>query len=232
MKPLISILAILVLAIFTCSCDHSENSITDTPEKTNPPETNKQDVNKKEINPVTIKTETEVAQKEPIKNPEPKKMQKRKAYEPLTDEQLRKTLTPLQYQVTKHEATERPWTNKFDKHFEEGIYVCIISGEALFSSKDKYDSGCGWPAFTKPINSNEIVSKTDFKIGYARTEVRAKTGDSHLGHVFPDGPKSKGGLRYCINSASLRFIPKDKLADEGYGEYAQLFDENVKDNPQ
>ena len=232
MKPLISILLILVLGIFTCSCDHNENSTTETPEQTNPLETEKQDVIEKEPAPASIKTETEIAQKEPIKKPEPKKMQKRKAYEPLTDEQLRKTLTPLQYQVTKHEATERPWTNKFDKHFEEGIYVCIISGEALFSSKDKYDSGCGWPAFTKPINSKEIVSTTDFKIGYARTEVRAKTGNSHLGHVFPDGPKSKGGLRYCINSASLHFIPKDKLADEGYGEYVQRFEETVKDIPQ
>ena len=232
MKPLISILLILVLGIFTCSCDHNENSTTETPEQTNPLETEKQDVIEKEPAPASIQTETEIAQKEPIKKPEPKKMQKRKAYEPLTDEQLRKTLTPLQYQVTKHEATERPWTNKFDKHFEEGIYVCIISGEALFSSKDKYDSGCGWPAFTKPINSKEIVSTTDFKIGYARTEVRAKTGNSHLGHVFPDGPKSKGGLRYCINSASLHFIPKDKLADEGYGEYVQLFEETVKDIPQ
>ena len=232
MKPLISILVILVLGIFTCSCDHSENSTTKKPEKTNPLETKKQDVIDKELAPASIKTETEVAQKEPIKKPEPKKMQKRKAYEPLTDEQLRKTLTPLQYQVTKHEATERAWTNKFDKHFEEGIYVCIISGEPLFSSKDKYDSGCGWPAFTKPINSKEIVSNTDFKIGYARTEVRAKTGNSHLGHIFPDGPKSKGGLRYCINSASLHFIPKDKLAEEGYGEYVQLFEETVKDIPQ
>ena len=157
-------------------------------------------------------------------NQEAEKMPTRKKYVPLTDEELQKTLTPIQYQVTKHEATERPWTNEFDKHFEEGIYVCIISGEPLFSSKDKYDSRCGWPAFTKPINSNEIENRTDFKIGYARTEVRAKTGDSHLGHVFNDGPPSKGGLRYCINSASLRFIPKAKLTEEGYGEFASLFD--------
>ena len=140
----------------------------------------------------------------------------------------RKKLTKLQYEVTQKEATERPWTNKFDKHFKDGIYVCIISGEPLFSSTDKYDSGCGWPAFTKPINQNEFESKTDYKMGYARTEVRAKTGNSHLGHVFSDGPKAAGGLRFCINSASLRFVPKEKLSEEGYGEYAYLFEENDK----
>ena len=158
-------------------------------------------------------------------------MPKRKPFKALSDEQLRKTLTPLQYQVTQHEATERPWVNKYDKHFEEGIYVCIISGEPLFSSKDKYDSGCGWPAFTKPINNSSIESKTDFKIGYARTEVRAKTGNSHLGHVFNDGPQEKGGLRYCINSASLHFIPKSKLVEEGYGEYLNLFTQK-EDSPE
>jgi peptide methionine sulfoxide reductase msrA/msrB len=152
-----------------------------------------------------------------------KPMPKRETYKPLSDEELRKKLTPLQYHVTKLEGTERPFTNKYDEHFEEGIYVCIISGEALFSSKDKYNSGCGWPAFTKPIDKGEIEEKTDFKIGYARTEVRAKTGNSHLGHVFNDGPKDKGGMRYCINSASLHFIPKDKLIEEGYGKYMHLF---------
>ena len=119
---------------------------------------------------------------------------------------------------------ERAFTGKYDKHYEEGIYVCIISGEALFSSKDKYDSGCGWPAFTKPIDSTEIERRVDFKIGYPRTEVRAKTGDSHLGHVFNDGPPEKGGQRYCINSASLRFVPKDKLVEEGYGQYLAMFE--------
>ena len=154
----------------------------------------------------------------------PKTEQKtRKPYVPLSDKELRKKLTKLQYEVTQNEVTERPWTNKYDKHFKEGIYVCIISGEPLFSSLDKYDSGCGWPAFTKPIDANEFTTRTDYHLGYARKEVRAKTADSHLGHVFTDGPKDKGGLRFCINSASIRFIPKEKLASEGYGEYLELF---------
>lgn len=150
----------------------------------------------------------------------------RDSYRPLSDKELKKKLTKLQYEVTQNEATERPWTNKYDKHFKEGIYVCIISGEPLFSSLDKYDSGCGWPAFTKPINADEFTTRTDYKMGYPRKEVRAKTADSHLGHVFNDGPREKGGLRFCINSASLRFIPKEKLAAEGYGEYLALFEKN------
>ena len=159
--------------------------------------------NKEDSSEITEKNVETKVESEDSKtaNQEAEKMPTRKKYVPLTDEELQKTLTPIQYQVTKHEATERPWTNEFDKHFEEGIYVCIISGEPLFSSKDKYDSGCGWPAFTKPIDSNEIENKTDFKIGYARTEVRAKTGDSHLGHVFNDGPPTKGCLLYTSDAA-------------------------------
>jgi len=212
-------LIITVSGILLSSCEQKYQSNNTTDQTNTPVETIEKNIETVKEIQTPIKDSKDVTDQKITE-----KMPARKKYQPLSDEELRKTLTPLQYQVTKHEATERPWTNKFDKHFEEGIYVCIISGEPLFSSKDKYDSRCGWPAFTKPINSNEIVSKTDFKIGYARTEVRAKTGDSHLGHVFEDGPVSKGGLRYCINSASLRFIPKAKLADEGYGEYASLFE--------
>jgi len=164
----------------------------------------------------------------PVADKPPTPMPTRKEYKPETDAELRARLTDLEYLVTKNAGTERPWTNKFDEHFEEGIYVCKISGEALFSSKDKYDSGCGWPAFTKPIDASEIAESTDYKIGYPRTEVRAKTGDSHLGHVFPDGPPDKGGLRYCINSVSLRFVPKDKLVEEGYGKYVAMFEEGAE----
>jgi len=131
-------------------------------------------------------------------------------------------LTPLQFEVTQHAQTERPFNNEFDAHFEEGIYVDIVSGEVLFSSKDKFDSGCGWPSFTQPIKKESIVSKKDYAFGMIRIEVRSKEGDSHLGHVFDDGPK--GMPRYCINSASLRFIPKDQLEAQGYGELKALFE--------
>ena len=130
-------------------------------------------------------------------------------------------LTPLQFEVTQHSATERPFSNEYDHHFEEGIYVDIVSGEVLFSSLDKFDSGCGWPSFTKPIDPNQVVSKRDISHGMLRVEVRSKDADSHLGHVFDDGPK--GMPRYCINSASLRFIPKDQLEEKGYGTYKTLF---------
>ena len=137
-------------------------------------------------------------------------------------EELKKKLTEIQYQVTQENGTEPPFRNEFDSHFEGGIYVDIVSGKPLFSSKDKYDAGCGWPSFTKPIESVEVIEKTDITHGMKRVEVRSKTADSHLGHVFPDGP-GEDGLRYCINSAALRFVSVDHLEEEGYGEYSKLF---------
>ncbi|MFC3833386.1 peptide-methionine (R)-S-oxide reductase MsrB [Deinococcus rufus] len=140
-----------------------------------------------------------------------------------TDTELRQTLTPIQYQVTQHEGTERAFTGEYWDHTGDGIYVDVVSGEPLFSSRDKYDAGCGWPSFTRPIQRVSLTENTDYKIGYARTEVRSPLADSHLGHVFPDGPRDQGGLRYCINSASLRFVPADQLEAQGYGEYAGQF---------
>ncbi|WP_226681643.1 peptide-methionine (S)-S-oxide reductase MsrA [Sutcliffiella horikoshii] len=136
---------------------------------------------------------------------------------------LKKKLTPMQYEVTQNNGTEPPFKNEFWNHTEEGIYVDIVSGEPLFSSLDKYDAGCGWPSFTKPINKEQIKEEMDVTHRMVRTEVRSKEGDSHLGHVFEDGPVDKGGLRYCINSAALRFIPVGQLEKEGYGEYSKLF---------
>ncbi|MGG1396868.1 peptide-methionine (S)-S-oxide reductase MsrA [Bacillus salipaludis] len=139
-----------------------------------------------------------------------------------SDDELRSELTPLQYEVTRKNATEPPFQNEFWNHDEEGIYVDIISGEPLFSSTDKYDAGCGWPSFTKPLRRNELEEKFDTSHGMRRIEVRSKTSDSHLGHVFDDGP-GPDRARYCINSAALRFVPKNKLEDEGYGQFAKLF---------
>lgn len=142
-------------------------------------------------------------------------------------EELRNKLTPMQFQVTQENGTEPPFQNEYWDHFSDGIYVDIVSGEPLFSSKDKFDAGCGWPSFTKPLVEREIVEKEDRSHFMIRTEVRSKTGGSHLGHVFNDGP-APTGLRYCINSASLRFIPKEKMAQEGYGEYLMLFVDEKK----
>jgi methionine-R-sulfoxide reductase len=134
-------------------------------------------------------------------------------------------LTPLQYKVTQENGTERPFDNEYWNNRQQGIYVDIVSGEPLFSTTEQYDAGCGWPSFTKPIESAQIVENVDKSHGMIRTEVRSLDADSHLGHVFPDGPAQTGGLRYCINSASLRFIPREKLEEEGYGDYLKLWQE-------
>ncbi len=157
----------------------------------------------KKTEPAAAKTET----KTPIPN----------------DEELRKRLTPLQYAVTRENATERPFVNEYWKQNGEGIYVDIISGKPLFSSKDKFDTDCGWPGFAKPIDAGEVKQLSDKTHGMERIEVRSKTGDAHLGHIFNDGPKELGGLRYCINSAAIRFVPKEKMAEAGYGEWLKLF---------
>ena len=133
-------------------------------------------------------------------------------------------LSREQFRVTQQNATERPFENAYWDHDAPGLYVDIVSGEPLFSSLDKFDSDCGWPSFTKPVDPENVEERSDNTYGMSRTEVRSSHADSHLGHVFDDGPKDAGGLRYCINSASLRFIPVDELENEGYGEYLKLFE--------
>lgn len=147
-----------------------------------------------------------------------------KKYEKMTEKELKEKLTSLQYHVTQNSLTEKPYDNEYYDNFKRGIYVDITSGEPLFLSTDKFESGCGWPAFSKPINRSVIKEKRDTSFNMERIEVRSKNSDSHLGHIFNDGPLDKGGLRYCINSASLKFIPIEEMKKEGYEEYISLID--------
>lgn len=139
-------------------------------------------------------------------------------------EDLKKRLTAEQYAVTQENGTERAFTGEYDDFYEDGIFVDVVSGEPLFSSNDKYDAGCGWPSFTQPIKKRGVKEKRDQSFGMERTEVRSNEADSHLGHVFTDGPQAQGGLRYCINSAAMRFVPKTELEAEGYSEYLPEFE--------
>lgn len=145
-----------------------------------------------------------------------------KPFEKPNDNELRTKLTPEAYEVTQLNATEPPYTGEYDNFFEPGIYVDVVSGQPLFSSSTKFNSGCGWPAFTRPISPSFITEQIDRSHGMLRTEVRSAQADSHLGHVFTDGPYESGGLRYCINSAALRFIPKDEMEAQGYGDYLDV----------
>ena len=147
-----------------------------------------------------------------------------KNYKKPSDEELRRKLDEISYRVTQRNATERPFSSPHTNNFKDGIYVDIVTGEPLFSSRDKFNSGCGWPSFANTISDDAVNEFTDTTYGFLRTEVRSQIGNSHLGHVFNDGPKEFGGRRYCINGAALKFISKDNLENEGYGEYLSFFE--------
>jgi len=165
-------------------------------------------------------TQTNIAQAPTVTRPNTNSaMQK---FQKPSDAELKQKLTRMQYEVTQHAATEPPYSNEFNTNKKPGIYVDIVSGVPLFSSMDKFDSGCGWPSFSRPLVDKEVVERSDRTHGMERTEVRSKTGESHLGHVFNDGPRPTG-LRYCINSASLRFVPVEEMEKAGYGEYLEPF---------
>lgn len=205
-----------------CQSKYTNNDTTFKENKNSQPILNKSNldtISTKESVPSTV------SKKEPsMKTPETKKYNADTCSFPKNDDDLRQLLTPEQFEITKKNGTERPFQNAYWDNKKPGIYVDIISKEPLFLSKDKFDSGTGWPSFTKPIQKDLIMEKSDKAHGMTRTEVRSRRADSHLGHVFNDGPANKGGLRYCINSGSLRFVPLDKMKEEGYEDYLKYFD--------
>lgn len=163
-------------------------------------------------------------QQQTTNNEQQESANKYQSFQKPSDEALKKELTAMQFKVTQKDGTEKPFDNQYDRNKEEGIYVDIVSGEPLYSSTDKFDSGTGWPSFVKPISTAYVVEKEDRTLFATRTEIRSRYGDNHIGHVFDDGPEDRGGLRYCMNSAAMRFVPVDDLEKEGYGEYRTLFE--------